>query len=88
MIFEFINTLYGFMIGITIGISIGMVIKNKHKPWSEMSPIEKRNKKIIIGIGFSIFFIGLFLCIWLLFYWIIINQDFFNFSYEKLLNPW
>ena len=68
MIFEFINTLYGFMIGITVGISIGIVINKKHKPWSEMSPIEKRNKKIIIGISFFIFFIGLFLYIWLSFY--------------------
>jgi hypothetical protein len=54
----------GIAIGISIGISIGIAIGKKQKPWSEMTTQERRNRKILIGIGSIIFIIGLLVFLW------------------------
>ena len=62
-----IGMVAGILMGLAIGISLGISIGRKQKPWSELSKDEKRNKKIIIGIGVIILLIGLILNTWLFF---------------------
>ena len=48
----------GMLLGVAIGLSIGFVIGKEHKPWSELTYEEKRNRKLIIGAGVIILVIG------------------------------
>lgn len=54
----------GVAIGIAIGISIGIAIGKNQKPWSEMTDEEKKQRKILIGIGIIFFIIGLIVFLW------------------------
>jgi hypothetical protein len=54
----------GIAIGIAIGVSIGIAIGKNQKPWSEMTKEEKRNRKILIGLGIIIFIIGVIVFSW------------------------
>lgn len=57
----------GIPIGMAIGIAIGFAISGNKKPWSELTDEEKKQRKIMIGIGCltcifatAVFFIQLF----------------------------
>jgi hypothetical protein len=62
-----IGLIIGMLIGIAIGVSIGISISRKQKPWSELTDKEKKQKKIIISIGFIILIIGFIINLWLFF---------------------
>lgn len=62
-----IGLIIGMLIGIAIGVSIGISISRKQKPWSELTDNEKKQKKIIISIGFIILIIGFIINLWLFF---------------------
>lgn len=54
----------GIAIGIAIGISIGIAIGKNQKPWSELTEEEKKNRKILIGVGCISFVLGVIVFLW------------------------
>ena len=54
----------GIAIGIAIGISLGISIGKKQKPWSELTEEEKKQRKLLIGIGVIILLIGFITGLW------------------------
>jgi len=41
----------GLAVGIGAGIAIGIAIGRKEKPWSELTPAERKNRLIAIVVG-------------------------------------
>lgn len=54
----------GLAMGIAIGISLGISIGKKQKPWSELTEEEKRQRRLLIGIGLIILVIGFLTGLW------------------------
>ncbi|MCK5029898.1 MAG: hypothetical protein KAR64_00375 [Thermoplasmatales archaeon] len=54
----------GLGLGIVIGMYLGIIIGKNQKPWSELTDEEKRNRKILIGVGSTIFIIGVIVFLW------------------------
>jgi len=56
----------GLAVGIGAGIAIGIAIGRKEKPWSELTPAERKNRltAIVVGsvlciVGVALFFVRL-----------------------------
>ena len=54
----------GLAIGFAIGINIGIIMGKKQKPWSELTDEERRQRKLLIGVGIIILIIGFFTGLW------------------------
>jgi hypothetical protein len=49
----------GLAVGLGAGIAIGISIGGKQKPWSELTPAEKKTRIIGIAVGGVLFVAGL-----------------------------
>jgi tetrahydromethanopterin S-methyltransferase subunit F len=50
---------YGLIAGIVIGLAIGFILtRRRQKPWSEMTPKEKRVRIWLIGAGVALLAAG------------------------------
>ena len=59
----------GFATGIGVGFAVGLIVGRlgvKQKPWSELTEKEKRTRKIAIGVGSFLLFLGIVALVWVL----------------------
>lgn len=48
----------GLAVGFSVGLATGIAVGKKQKPWSELSPQEKKLKIVFIIVGFILFLAG------------------------------
>ena len=55
----------GYAIGIFTGLAIGLIVGRRQKPWSELTPKERRNRIALIAAGVVLLAAGIvMLLIW------------------------
>ena len=49
----------GLLIGLALGFSLGISIGKKQKPWSDLTPEEKRLRTVLIIVGVVLVILGI-----------------------------